>query len=261
MLSVYQAPSFFRFYRTFGYHPMSRPDLTSTPPAEPELLPELMAGVRPGDAARSPTTREETEEVDPELLALPDPPRAERTATLFILGFTAIAALAMVFMLARDAAYALAPSTATDVGDLRTSPPTSFGENGFVRAHGMLAAVGAIRYERPFASDTYRVAPVAGRPDVWVEMRIPMGQETARFVPPSAFSGRLVRFDAAGPRHRGLRDAIAAASGAAVPPGAWLVVDAETPSDARWAVALVFLFLGFAGWNFLAIQRLVRKVA
>ena len=70
-----------------------------------------------------------------------------------------------------------------------------------------------------------------------------------------------MRFDAAGPRHRGLRDAIAAASGAAVPPGAWLVVDAETPSDARWAVALVFLFLGFAGWNFLAIQRLVRKVA
>jgi hypothetical protein len=232
---------------------MSRPDLTSSPPAEPS---ELLAKVRESGAAS-----EHADEVDPELLALPDPPRAERTATLFILAFTAIAALAMVLMLARDAAYALASPTAADVGDLRTSAVTGFGENSFVRAHGMLAAVGAIRYERPFASDTYRVAPVAGRPDVWVEMRVPMGQETARFVPPSAFSGRLVRFDAAGPRHRGLRDAIAAASGAAVPPGAWLVVDGETPTDARWAVALVFLFLGFACWNLMAIQRLIRKVA
>ncbi len=239
---------------------MSRPDLTSSPPDEPPLR----AVVRPADAHSQRSqrlTEDDVDAVDPELLALPDPPRAERTATLFILGFTAVAALAMVFMLARDAVYALTSSTATDVGDLRSSPPTSFRENSFVRAHGMLAAVGAIRYERPFASDTYRVAPVAGRPDVWVEMRVPMGQETARFVPPSAFSGRLVRFDSAGPRHRGLRDAIAAASGAAVPPGAWLVVDAETPSDARWALALVFLFLGFAGWNLMAIQRLVRKIA
>ena len=257
MMSVHQAPSFFGFCRTFGYHRMSRPDLTSSPPVEPPLV----AAARPSDGLSTRSNEDDVEAVDPELLALPDPPRAERTVTLFILGFTAIAAMAMVFMLARDAVYALTSSTATDVGDLRTSPPTSFRENSFVRAHGMLAAVGAIRYERPFASDTYRVAPVAGRPDVWVEMRVPMGQETARFVPPSAFSGRLVRFDSAGPRHRGLRDAIAAASGAAVPPGAWLVVDGETPTDARWAVALVFLFLGFAGWNFLAIQRLVRKVA
>src|SRR4051794_17229744 len=56
--------------------PMSRPPLTSSAESAP------VSGVRAED------------ELDPELLALPDPPRAERTVTLFVLAFTAIAALA-----------------------------------------------------------------------------------------------------------------------------------------------------------------------
>ena len=222
---------------------MSRPDLPSDP-ADLAAFPVPSLG-----------------EVDAELLALPDPPRRERTLTVFLLGFTALASLAMVFVLARDAAYALAPDAAVDVGDLRLAAPTSFGENHFVRAQGLLAGTGAIRYERPFAIESYRLAPIAGREDVWVETRVPSGQENARFVPPSSFSGRLVRFDAAGPRHRGLRTAIHSASGAVVPEGAWLLVDAETPGDARWAVALVLLFLGFAGWNSAAMARLMRKIS
>jgi hypothetical protein len=216
------------------------------------------------------STGNSPDEVDPELLALPDPPRTERTITLLVLVVTALASMAMVLVLARDAAYAFASHGATDLGELRTSSPGAVGENKLVRGQGMLGAVGAIRYERPFESSSYRVAPVAGRPDVWVEMRVPAGEETARFVPPSSFTGRLVRFDSAGPRHRGLAAAIrdagspqaapALATSEPVPAGAWLIVDGDAPDDARWAVALVLLFFGFAGWNAGVLIRLIKKV-
>jgi hypothetical protein len=210
----------------------------------------------PGSDARA----RENEEIDPELLELPDPPKKKRTLTVVLLAVTAIASLAMVLALARDAAYAFAPASATDLGDLRSAPPASFGDNKLVRASGTLGAAGAIRYERPFDSDSYRLSPVAGRPDVWVEVRVPAGEENARYVPPSSFAGRLVRFDHAGQRHRGLTSAIASGTGVQVPAQAWLLVDGESPSHARWAVALVCLFAAFAAWNLATIVRLLRKV-
>jgi hypothetical protein len=224
----------------------------------PDLSPHASHVSPPPAAGAGPDARDE---VDPELVALPDPPRTERRLTLLVLVLTIVASMAMVLVLARDAAYAFAPRSATDLGDLQTSSPGSVGENHFVRARGMLGAVGSIRYERPFESSSYRVAPVAGRPDVWVELRVPAGEETARFVPPSTFAGRLVRFDSAGPRHRGLASAIRdAGGGEGVPAGAWLIVDGGSPDDARWAVALVLLFFGFAGWNAGVLIRLIRKV-
>jgi hypothetical protein len=95
---------------------------------------------------------------------------------------------------------------------------------------------------------------------VWVEIRVPEGVESDRFVPPTAFSGRLARFASAGPRHRGLASAIGELTSQKVPAGAWLLVDGETPAHARWAVALVALFVGFAAWNAVAIAKLVRRV-
>jgi hypothetical protein len=201
------------------------------------------------------------DEVDPELLGLPDPPKKERTMTLVLLAVTALAALAMVFALRRDAAYAFASTRAAELGDLRSAAAGAFADNLFVEGFGMLGAAGAIRYERPFEEDSYRLSPVAGRSDLWVEVRVPAGQENARYVPPTHFDGRLVRLDRAGPRHRGLAKAALDATGQEVPANAWLLVDDEAPSNARWAVALVALFLAFAVWNLAAIARLVRRVA
>ncbi len=198
--------------------------------------------------------------VDPDLASLPEPPRGERRATLALLGITAMASLAMTLTLARDAAYAFASADVAEVGDLRTAAPSSLAPDSFVRGHGMLGAAGSIRFERAFESDTFRLAPVAGRPDVWVELRVPAGVDPGRYVPPTSFEGHLVHFDGAGTRHRGLGGSVKALTGQTVAPGAWLLVDGETPANARWAVALVVLFAGFAAWNAVAIGRLVRKV-
>jgi len=203
----------------------------------------------------------ERDAVDPELASLPEPPRAERKATLLLLATTALASLAMVALLARDAAYAFTASHVTDLGDLRVAPAGAFVANEYARGVGMLGGAGAIRFERSFESDSYRVAPVAGRPDVWVELRVPDGVDPERYVPPTSFAGRLVRFDAAGPRHRGLVGAVASLTGQTVPNGAWLLVDGESPDGARWVVALVAMFAVFAAWNVITIGRIVRKVS
>jgi hypothetical protein len=196
---------------------------------------------------------------DPELLALPDPPRRERTFTVLLLALTVVVSCAMSLGLRGDLAYALSPEAAMDVGDLREVKVDATLDNHFVHARGALGAVGAIRFERPFEADTYRISPVAGRRDLWVEVRVPAGEEGGRYVPPNTFGGRWVAFDEAGPRHRGLASAIESATGEAVPPGARVLVDGEAPARARWAVALAAMFLGFAAWNGLAIVRLLRR--
>ncbi|HEY1955273.1 MAG TPA: hypothetical protein VGH28_06665 [Polyangiaceae bacterium] len=200
------------------------------------------------------------EEVDPELLQLPDPPRGERRSTLVLLAIAAVASAAMALSLTRDAAYALRATSATDLGDLGTAPSSTFVSNSYVEGHGRLGGAGQIRYERPFEGDSYRIAPVAGRPDVWVEFRVPAGAESNRFVPKTDFSGRLVRFADAGLRHRGLRSAIADRTGQRVPPDAYLLVDGQAPDGARAFAMLWLMFVAFALWNVATIVRLVRKV-
>jgi len=206
--------------------------------------------------------RPSRDELDPELLALPDPPRRERTLTVVVLALAAALSLAMVFALRRDVTYALTSSTPADVGDLRVATPATLeaNENRLVRADGMLGAAGGIRYERPFVDDSFRTLPVPPRSDLWVDVRVPAGQENGRWEPPRAFTGRLVRFAGSGPRHRGLASAIERAAGSRVPSGAWLVVDGEEPSGARWTILLAAMFVGFAAWNAVSIARIVRRV-
>lgn len=200
------------------------------------------------------------DEVDPELLDLPAPPKRERSLTVALLLFTALASVAMVFALRRDAAYAFSPVRAESLGDLNSAPVSSFQDNSFVQGRAMLGAAKAIRYERPLVSSSFRLMPVAGRPNVWAEVRVPAGAENARWVPPDEIVGRLVRFDASGPKHRGLAQAVKDVTGQDVPKDAWLLVQDEGPTDARAAFLLCVLFAGFAAWNVFATTRLLRKV-
>ena len=224
---------------TDGEHPLPRPPVTTAP------LHHLGAA---DDA------------IDPDLVDLPNPPKRERSMTVGMLVFTAVASLAMVFALRQDAAYAFTNARATDLGDLGAAPPAAYVENAYISGAAMLGAAHAIKYERPLVSDSFRLMPVAGRPNVWVEVRVPAGAENIRYVPPSQFTGHLVRFESAGPKHRGLASAIKDATGQKIPDGAWLLVEGDAPTGARWAIMLVAMFLGFAAWNLSVTAKLLRKV-
>jgi hypothetical protein len=203
------------------------------------------------------------DEFDPELAALPAPSRRGRTMTIALLSVAVVAAVAMAASLRREVAYAFAGDSPTTLGDLRSVADATLqaSENRLVRAEAMLGAAGGIRYERPLHEDTFRAVPVVGRPDVWVEVQVPAGQENGRWEPPRTLTGRLVRMEAAGLRHRELRTAIEEATHTAVPARSWLLADGEEPSNARWSVVVALTFLVFAVWNASAIARLVRRVS
>lgn len=197
---------------------------------------------------------------DPELEALPAPPRKERTATLVLMLFTAIVAAWAAFSLRGEARYAFTPGAPLEVGDLTSLHPTGDLANRYVRGSALLGTSGAIKYGRAAEGDSFRLAPVAGNPDVWVEIRVPEGFEGPRFVPPTSFAGRLVPFGSAGLRHSSLAAAVRERTHVTVPSNAWLLVDGSSPRASRWALALVLLFAGFSGWNLVAAGRLIARV-
>jgi hypothetical protein len=197
--------------------------------------------------------------VDPELLQLPRPPRIERLVSLTLMVATAVLAAVMVVGLAGDVRYALASAEPEDVGDLGRWAPEAGMSNRFVRATGRLGSAGAIRYDRPLERDAFRLAPVEGNDKVWVEMRV-TGSEPNRFVPPTTFVGRVMPLEGAAFRYRGLGRSVHEATGAVVPPQAWVLVDGATPMASRWTVALAALFVLFAGYNLVTIARIVRPV-
>ncbi len=197
---------------------------------------------------------------DPELIALPAPPKRERTATVVLMAITALSATWMAVVLMGEARYALTPGELVEAPELSTLTPGAAFENRYVRATGLLGTTGAIRYGRAAEGDSFRLAPVAGNDKIWVEIRVPEGFEGPRFVPPTSFAGRLVPFREAGLRHARLPEAVRAQTDKAVPDDAWLLIDGSSPRASRWAVALIALFLGFAAWNVTGIVRVLSRV-
>jgi hypothetical protein len=182
--------------------------------------------------------------------------------TLFVLILGIVAALSMVLALSRDAAYALSTGSPATLGDLANVSAGALAEhdNRTVVADGLLGVVGALRYERPLRESTFRVLPVLGRLDIWVEVRVPPGEEGGRWEPPRSFAGRLERLDGSGVSHRGLKDAIEQVTHVPLPGKVWLIVDGDDPAQARWSLVLLAVFLACAMWNAVAIARIVRKV-
>jgi hypothetical protein len=204
--------------------------------------------------------------VDSELLSLPAPPKRERTAAVVMMALTALAAMWLMSALLAEARYALTTGQPVDVGDLTSlrlahdAQAASGLSNHYVRASGLLGTSGSIRYGRAAESDSFRLAPVAGNPDLWVEIRVPEGFEGPRFVPPTTFAGRLVPFRKAGVRHVGLIKAVRAQTEVTVPDDAWLLIDGSSPRASRWAVALAVLFTAFAAWNVAGLARVLSRV-
>jgi hypothetical protein len=198
--------------------------------------------------------------LDPELAALPAPPRRERTVTIGLMALTALAAAWMSYALVGEAKYALQPGHPVEVGELAAFHPHADEANEYVRGAGLLGTTGAVRYGRAADGDSFRLAPVAGNDKLWVEIRVPEGFEGPRFVPPTSFAGRLVPFRRAGVRHVGLSDAVADQTGKAVPADAWLVIDGSSPRTSRWAVALAALAAIFVAWNLGGIARILTSV-
>lgn len=200
---------------------------------------------------------------DPELEALPAPRRPGRRLTLATMAVTAVASLAMAWTLVGEATYATRTGRPVDVHSLGATQLKPELANRWARGEAVLDQERAVRYRRPLDAEEYRLFPVVGRADIWVELQVPepYATATAHFIPPPSFVGRLVPLADAGLRHAGLEEDIAQAADLPIPPhGAWLLIDGESPSTLRWALGLIAVFVGFAGFNCWGLVRLLKPV-
>ncbi len=198
---------------------------------------------------------------DPELDALPRPRRPGRTATLVMMGLTTLLSLLLAFSLRSEGSYALRAGAPLELGPLAAQAPQAEWGNRWVRAEGSLAPSGAIKYGRLLEADGFRLARLEGTQPIWVEVRVPKGMEGPYFVPPTSFVGRLVPFASAGLRHASLTTELQRATGTAVPQEAWLLVDGESPAQARWVLGIVGMMLAFALFGIVGLLRLLRPIS
>lgn len=198
-------------------------------------------------------------EPDPELIALPSPPKGERRITVALMIVTTIAALLLAWSLRSEAKYATSDGQPIELGDLTSVALTDAQDNRYVRGSGALGTTGAIRYGRAAEGDTFRLAPVAGADKLWVEIRVPEGFEGPRFIPPSTFAGRLVRMSSAGVRQWMLRSDVTSKTGVTIPDDAWLLIDSTSPRASRWALLLTLVLVAFAAWNVVGLVRILGR--
>ena len=194
---------------------------------------------------------------DPELLQLPRPPRQGRTVALSLLIATAVMALLMTAALASDVRYALTRAEPEDVGDLVQLTPDADLSNRFVRGSARLDYARTVQYERRLEADSFRLSPIAGNDNIWIEMRIPAGLGSPEVLASATFVGRLLPLDHASFRYRGLGRSIRDASAPRRKESAWVLVDGATPASSRWTVALAALFSAFAAYSLVTVARIV----
>jgi hypothetical protein len=224
----------------------------------------------------SPGSSTPSDEVDSELLALPEPPRRERTATSALLLLTALVSLFFAWILQEDAAFgsgAGAPTIITQADQLY--------ENAFVELQPLLGAAESVRFEKPLREGSFRLLPVlalskegegshTSSRQIWVEVALAKGTSNfGRFRPPEAIRGRALRVDkpkalgfVGGARHA---DALSRAErrladSSTNPPNnppaeRWLVIDGETPQGLAGSRAAFWICLGAA---IVAIATLIR---
>jgi hypothetical protein len=208
------------------------------------------------------STQAETpaQESDRELAELPAPRRPWRRATLTSLALGCLGSVLLAWAVVPDVSYSLSGGQPRELGELAGKQFGSDHRDTWVHGAGELSVANAIKYQRPLERDSYRLASVEGNPKLWVQIRVPAGEEDPRFVPPDSFVGRLLPVSELGIRQRGLREAVAEAG--LVPPGddAWLLLDGESPAALHWALGLFGLLLAFAGFNAVGLFRLTRPI-
>ncbi len=199
------------------------------------------------------------EEVDPELLALPAPPRGRRLAAMTVMALTVVASVALVGSLRADIAYFFAPATASDLGEVTGVDPAGLVPNSFVRIEGTPSAAHTVRYGRPLSGTTYTVFPLAGQRDVFVQVALDDAAEE-RDLARREFSGRLVTFGQLGGRFAEVRTYLGETMGVPVSSESFLILADEPPGSYGWALALGVLCGLFVLVNLLLLLRWFRPL-
>jgi hypothetical protein len=199
-------------------------------------------------------------ETDRDLALLPEPRRPWRRATFAAMALAAGCALLLAVNLVPEVVFTLGDQKPVELGEIGQVKLGPQHHNRWVHAQGTLSIDHAIRFQRPLERDSYRLAQAEDNPNLWVQVRVPAGEEGPHFVPPTSFVGRLLSVSDLSVRQQGLPEAVAEVGLGQLPANAWILIDSEGPKTMRWVLGVVLLLLVFAFFNVHGILRLARPI-
>lgn len=195
------------------------------------------------------------EGVDPELLALPAPPRARRLVTLVVMALVVVAAMALAVSLRHDLAYFFSSGQTIDLGDVHAVDPAHLEPNTHVRIRGTPMMSRAVRYRRVLTGGRYVVFPLAGQRTVYVQV-----EDREEAVGRSEFSGRLVTFAQLGGRMSAVEGYLGREMDLPVSGESFLILADETPGSYAWALLLAALCALFVAIDVFLLLRWFRPL-
>jgi hypothetical protein len=213
----------------------------------------------PGLQPRPPHMEGLHDGVDPELLALPAPPRGRRTLSMALLCAVAIGAAALVLHLRADVAYSFASSTVSDLGEATHAKLAELVPNSYVRVSGTPMLSRMVRFERGLFGDGYAIFPLAGQHQIYVQVPLAALRDPAR-VAQGEWSGRLLTFGQLGGRLRAVRQYLASEMGMPVTAESYVVLAEEAPAAYGWSIALCALGLAIMGVSVTLLARWFRGI-
>lgn len=198
-------------------------------------------------------------EVDPELLALPAPPRGRRLLAMTLMAAVVGLSLGLLSSVRSDLAYAFSPERAIDVGDAKAVVPGALASNRYVRVSGTPMVSGMVRFKSGVFGTEHVVFPLAGQRNVFVQV------EAASLRDPkmgarSEFAGRLSTFDELGGRFRVVREFLSKRMDMPISGETYLVVADDPPGTHTWALLFAAFCVGVVGLNIWLFSRWFRPL-
>jgi hypothetical protein len=202
-----------------------------------------------------PTPPASRDAVDPELLALPAPPKARRTATLVLMALVVVGALGLALSVRHDLAYFFSNAETIDLGDAQTLDASRLEGNTQVSIHGTPMMSHAVHYRRVLTGSRHIVFPLAGQRTVYVQV-----EDREGALGRGEFTGRLVKFSQTGGRMGAVRDYLSESMDLPVSGESYLLLADETPSSYTWSVLLALLCALFIILDVLLLLRWFRPL-
>jgi hypothetical protein len=202
------------------------------------------------------TAERSADAVDPELLALPAPPRTRRIATLVLMALVVVGSMGLAVSLRHDLAYFLSNEEVVDLGDAAALDAALLEPNSSVRIQGTPMMSRAVRYRRVLTGSRYVVFPIAGQRTIYVQV-----EDSAAALGRNEFSGRLVTFSQEGGRMATVREYLGDEMDLPVSGESFLLLADESPGSYAWALLLAGLCALFIAVDVLLLFRWFRPLA
>ena len=198
-------------------------------------------------------------QLDPELLALPAPPRGRRLLAMVLMAAVVGLALGLISSVRSDIAYALRSDRAEPLGSAIQLNPSNLPSNEYVVVSGTPMLSGMVRFNSGLLGTEYVVFPLAGQRNVFVQVPAESLRDP-RTAASTQFAGRMVRFGELGGRFRVVREFLARRMGMPVSAETSLVVADDPPRGHAWSLFFAAFCLAVIGLNVWLFSRWFKPI-